>query len=66
MNQQIVDATFFDPFCDALALVMECHVSADLLDLPSPMFHAQFEIVNPSTDVVVVNEGWMNPFSWGE
>jgi hypothetical protein len=61
-----VNATFFHPFLDALALTLDCHASADLLALPSPRFHAQFEILNPSTDIVVVNSGWGNPLAWGQ
>ena len=48
MNQSHTNATFFHPFTDALALVMDCFASSDLLALPGPMFHAQFEIINPS------------------
>lgn len=56
MNQDHANATFFHPFDDALALVMDCTASSDLLSLPGPMFHAQFEIINPSTDTVVINK----------
>ena len=66
MNQEHVNATFFHPFEDALALVMDCFASADLLSLPSPMFDAQFEIINPSTDIVVVNQSWMHSLVWGQ
>ncbi len=65
-NQDGEDATFFHPFLDALALKMNCYASADLLALPNPRFHAQFEIINPSMDVVIVNKGWANPLSWGQ
>ena len=66
MNQAHTDASLFHPFTDALALVMDCFASSDLLALPNPMFHGQFEIINPSTDVVVVNEGWWHALSWGQ
>jgi hypothetical protein len=66
VNQNGVNATFFHPFFDALALTLDCHASADLLALPGPRFHAQFEILNPSTDIIVVNSGWSNPFAWGQ
>lgn len=66
MNQEHVNATFFHPFTSALALVIDCFVSSDLLSMPDPMFHAQFEIINSSTDVVVVNEGWMHSLAWGQ
>jgi len=66
MNQDHANATFFDPFADALALVLDCYASPDLLALPDPRFHAQFEIVNPSTDIVVVNSGWAHALAWGE
>ena len=66
INQNGVDATFFDPFSDALALILDCEASADLLAIRSPRFNAQFEILNPSTDIVVVNSGWTNPLAWGQ
>ena len=66
MNQAHVNATFFHPYFDALALVMDCYASPDLLAVPGPRFHAQFEILNPSTDVIVVNQGWAHPLAWGQ
>jgi len=66
MNQDHVNATLFDPFTNALALVMDCFASSDLVSLVKPMFHAQFEIINPSTDVVIVNQGWMHDLAWGQ
>lgn len=66
MDQDHVNATFFHPFFDALALVMDCFASADLLSLPQPMFNAQFEIINPSTDTVIVNQGFSHDLVWGK
>ena len=66
MNQHGQNATFFHPFTDALALVMDCYASADLLAMPAPRFEAQFEIINPSTDIVVVNSTWHHDLSWGQ
>lgn len=66
VNQNGVNATFFHPYFHALALTLDCYASADLLALPTPRFHAQFEIINPSTDIVVVNSGWAHPLAWGQ
>ena len=66
MNQGHVNATFFHPYSDALALVLDCYASPDLLALPSPRFHAQFEIINASTDIVVINTGWAHDLTWGQ
>ncbi|MGB2696303.1 MAG: hypothetical protein WBD28_00420 [Candidatus Zixiibacteriota bacterium] len=64
-NQRGENATLFDPFGDALTLIMDIKASPDLMDLPKPMFMAVFQIIDPLTDIVVVNQTWLHEFQWG-
>ncbi|HET7278469.1 MAG TPA: hypothetical protein VFJ22_10345 [Dermatophilaceae bacterium] len=65
VNQAGQDARVFDPFGDALALVMDLSASADLLALPSPGFSAEFQILDPHQHKVVVSSYWGSSFNWG-
>jgi hypothetical protein len=65
MNQSGQNARLFDPFGDALALVMELQASADLLALPSAAFSAEFQIFDPHLHKVVVTTSWGSQFNWG-
>jgi hypothetical protein len=64
-NQNSPNVTLFDPYNDALALVMDVEASADLLALPNPSFAAIFEVIDPLTNMVVVTQSWGTGFNWG-
>jgi hypothetical protein len=67
MNQDHINATLFASHLEALALVMDCFASADLLELPDPKFTAYFQLRSPRTDSVVVNEvWWLGNLAWGQ
>ncbi len=65
MNQNHVDTTLFDSYGDALALVMDCVSSDDLLALPRPRFVAEFQIIDSSTDTVLVSRTLTHDLEWG-
>ena len=65
MNQQGENATLFDPFVDALALNMDISASADLMELPRPMFMAVFQFIDSLTDTVIFYHTWLHDFEWG-
>ena len=64
-NQTGQDTRLFDPFSDALALVLDLHASADLLALPQAAFSAEFQIFDPHLHKVVVSTSWGSLFNWG-
>jgi hypothetical protein len=65
VNQRGQNVALFNPFFDALALVMSLEASADLLALPNPYWSASFQIIHPHTNAVVVDEVRSGPFQWG-
>ena len=65
-NQRGENAQVFHPFNDALALIMDCYASPSLLSLPGASFRAYFQIINLSTNKVVVNHIWGGELKWGE
>jgi hypothetical protein len=66
VNQLGQNATLFDPFGDGLALTLDIAASADLLALPSPAWSAAFQIIQPRTDTVVLEQTWGGSFNWGQ
>ncbi len=65
VNQLGQNATLFQPYTDASALVLDLAASADLLALPSPSFQVVWQIIDPLTNQPVVNEVWSSTFNWG-
>ncbi len=66
VNQRGENATLFDPISDALALMLDLAASADLLALPTPAWTASFQIIQPRTDTVVLEQTWGGSFNWGQ
>ena len=72
LNQYNQDVRFFRRQ-DALSLTMFISASANLLTPPEPqanltipVFDAVFQIIDPLTDTVIVNERWEgHEFTWG-
>ncbi len=70
LNQQKRNVSSFQLQEDALSLTMDIRASADLLtpeyeDIP--LFDAVFQVIDPWTNVVLVNELWRSqPFVWGD
>ncbi len=58
------NCTVFDPFLDALCLKMDVTASSDLLSLPHPTFEATFQVINPMTDTVIINEPFNGNLQW--
>ncbi|MBM2618844.1 hypothetical protein JIG36_25120 [Actinoplanes sp. LDG1-06] len=65
VNQSGQNATLFDPFSDALALVLDLSASADLLALPQASFSATFQIFDPHGNRVAVSTAYGSAFNWG-
>jgi hypothetical protein len=65
VNQLGQNAKLFEPFSDALSLVMDLRASADLLALPTPSFSAEFQIFDVHLHKVVVSSFWGSAFNWG-
>ncbi len=59
------DATLFDPYGDALSLGVDVFASPELLALPGPMFFIRFQILDMTTNQVLVNETYLEDFNWG-
>jgi hypothetical protein len=59
------NSTLFDPYNDALSLVMDLQASPDLLALPSAAFSAEWQIFDPHLHKVVVSTYWGSLFNWG-
>jgi hypothetical protein len=55
----------FDPYGDALVLVLHFSASADLMAVQKPCFQAAFQIIEPRTNQVVVHESYFDEFHWG-
>jgi hypothetical protein len=55
LNQSSAEATFFHPFLDTLTMKVDLVVSAEFATLPEPRYVVQFQIINLTTDTVVVN-----------
>jgi len=64
-NNQSGEATLFDPYSDALTLVMDISATADLMAVQAPRWSASFQIIEPKTNAVVVHENWFDEFHWG-
>ncbi len=64
-SSQNGQATFFDPYGDALSMVMTLRASADLLQIENPRWKASFQIIEPKTNAVVVHQSWSEEFIWG-
>lgn len=68
VNQRGENTTIFGPG-DALALTIDITASQDLATPSDPQFmgffEAVFQIIDPLSDTVVVNETWLSAFEWG-
>jgi hypothetical protein len=65
VNQAGQNATLFHPFGDALSLTMDLLASGDLLALPQAAFTAEFQILDPHLEKVVVSTYFGSAFNWG-
>ncbi|NIM94236.1 MAG: hypothetical protein GTO18_11065 [Anaerolineales bacterium] len=64
-NQTGVDVDVFDPFRDALTLVMRLTVDDEVIDRGDwSSFEAVFQIIDPARESVVVNSIMREGFRW--
>lgn len=65
-DQSGENVDLFDPFRDALALVMRLSVDQDVIDRgDNSFFEATFQILDPAREDVLVNSIMRNDFEWG-